>query len=345
MIQIDRYSQVYTDNVIDPLLAFDNVSTWTVIGTGTATVLDTQAFTGSKSLRLQNLAPTTDLTANNTSQETYPIKKTGKYNFTLSLYNPENETIDLQVQLYSGVSLLDTQDINLDKEFYGTWVSFVGEKYYELENTDKITFKFILKGNAGFGTAKNVFIDGIKFYAINENVFAPPIYTKPILKTPIETLGIYDYNDDATSTTPISLTANTWTHVTNDGAGANTNKTYALTDVSDIYDTSTGLFDFSDLVLGDVIGIRFDAEITTTGANETCDVDLVLAYGTGSEYRIPFIRNEFKTSEAHRINMYNEIYIGNTETLNNSARFEIRSDGNNDVEVFGWYCKVNKRLV
>ena len=41
--------------------------------------------------------------------------------------------------------------------------------------------------------------------------------------------GVYDYNDLATTSTPIPLTlAGTWYDLTNDGAGAFTNKTYAL---------------------------------------------------------------------------------------------------------------------
>ena len=37
-----------------------------------------------------------------------------------------------------------------------------------------------------------------------------------------------DYNDLATSTTPISLTANTWTDIPNDGAGPYTNLNFYL---------------------------------------------------------------------------------------------------------------------
>ena len=159
-------------------------------------------------------------------------------------------------------------------------------------------------------------------------------------------LGIYDYADLTTATTPISLSASTWTHLTNDGAGSFTNKTYALTGITDIYNTSTSQFDFSSLTLGDTVDIRINIIATTSTSNQDFDIDLVLAYGDASEYRVPWvIEHNFKSAGDHSIVRFNSVYIGNTLTRDNPARFEIRSSNTSDIEVVGWYCRVLKRLL
>lgn len=157
--------------------------------------------------------------------------------------------------------------------------------------------------------------------------------------------GIYDYNDAVTATTPISIAvADTWYDITNDGAGAFTNKTYAFPDIADIWNTSTNQFDFSSLALGDTVDIRLDVEVTTNGANQDVDIDLVLAVGQAGEYRIPFIVEQaFKTAGTRQIIRFNGIYMGDANTRDNPAKFQIRSDGTGSVKVNGWYVRVNRR--
>lgn len=347
MIQINRAGINFSENFIDPLLSFETPQTWTVSsGTGSATISSTYAFEGEKSLKLENTAPTTDLVVTNSAQSTVPIMKLADYD--ISFYVRKESPSDAysgNVKIFKNAVLLDTQTWSLADTEDGKWYRFVTDQTYTFAQTDIITFTFQFDGDASFVGSKQVYIDGLMLGVKERLDYPPAIYQLPKSNITTQIFGVYDYNDDTTSTTPISLSSNTWTLVTNDEAGANTNLTYALTDVPTIYDGSSSLFDFSYLELGDTVSIRFDAEITTSGANQNCDVDLVLAYGTGSEYRIPFYRNEFKTATAHRITGYNDVYMGNTATLNNSARFEIRSDASADVEVFGWYCKVNKRLV
>ena len=66
--------------------------------------------------------------------------------------------------------------------------------------------------------------------------------------------GFMDYNDNSTSTTPITLVADTWTTITNDGLGAFTNKTYKpYGNVTELMNTSTGAIDPTGLDLGDTI--------------------------------------------------------------------------------------------
>jgi hypothetical protein len=72
--------------------------------------------------------------------------------------------------------------------------------------------------------------------------------------------GVLDYNDTATTTTPISISANTWTTITNDGLGAFTNKSYKPYEVTELMNSS-GQIDCSELQLGAGILIRNDYKV------------------------------------------------------------------------------------
>jgi hypothetical protein len=153
-------------------------------------------------------------------------------------------------------------------------------------------------------------------------------------------IGILDYNDLATATTPIVVTGGAgYVDLPNDGLGAFTNKLYPPAGVTDVWTAGTGLFDWSQLVLGDMVDIRLDVEVTTSGANQDFDIELELGTG-GFAYSIPFERQLVKSAGAVPVNVYNGIYLGDSNTLDNGAKFKIKSDGNATVIVRGWYCKV-----
>ena len=94
--------------------------------------------------------------------------------------------------------------------------------------------------------------------------------------------GFMDYNDSATSTTPINLLADTWTTITNDGAGAFTNKTYKPANVTDLMDVTTGAIDPTELSLGDVILIRNDYQVTPSVNNALLEFRYSLGDGLDS---------------------------------------------------------------
>ena len=156
--------------------------------------------------------------------------------------------------------------------------------------------------------------------------------------------GVYDYNDLATTSTPIPLTlAGTWYELTNDGAGAFTNKTYALAGLTDIWNVSTNQFEWSNgtlLSLGDTVDIRVDIDIITTGANKAVEVDIELGIG-GSPYRLPIIPLEnFKTAGTYHDVRLMSIYLGDTNTLDFPAKIEATADGTGvSVVVNGWYVR------
>lgn len=153
--------------------------------------------------------------------------------------------------------------------------------------------------------------------------------------------GIFDYNDAATTSTPIVVTvAGSPVILTNDELGPQTNKDHPPVGVTDVWDASSNMFDWSELKLGDMIDIRLDISVITVSVNTEIKVDLHLGTGAGS-YTLPFVNEiNFKTTGTQKVNVFNGIYIGDANTLDNGGLFKISTDKDCTVIVNGWYCKV-----
>ena len=144
--------------------------------------------------------------------------------------------------------------------------------------------------------------------------------------------GVVDYNDTATATTPITLTTNTWTTLTNDGLGAFTNTTYAP-DGSLPMLSGTGQIDISRLPLGSWLVIRPDYTVTPSSNNSSLEFRYQLGTGAGAytleknEGRldlgagIPYRR----ALEAHFI------YVGDANTRDNPITLQIKLSANGSV--------------
>lgn len=156
--------------------------------------------------------------------------------------------------------------------------------------------------------------------------------------------GLFDYNDAATASSPISITGGGGSvALTNDELGSFTNKLFPPVGVADVWDESTDLFDWSDLKLGDMVDIRIDVDVITTSVNTEIKIDLHLGTG-GSSYTIPWmLETNYKNTGTHKVNRYNGIYMGDTNTLDNGGQFKMSSDKDCTVIVNGWYCKIIKR--
>jgi hypothetical protein len=148
--------------------------------------------------------------------------------------------------------------------------------------------------------------------------------------------GIFDYNDAATAITPIAITGGAgYTFLTNDEAGAFTNKLYPPYGVTDVWDVNNQCFDFSQLPLGSKVEIRLDLEITTSGPNTQIEIDLELGIGN-FPYDIQWASRFVKASGTGRAVVTSFVYMGDSNTLNFPAKFKIQSDTNMDVVVNGW---------
>ena len=139
--------------------------------------------------------------------------------------------------------------------------------------------------------------------------------------------GFIDYNDSATIVTPINI-GTTYTNITNDGLGNDTQKEYAPKGVSDVYDVINNRFDFSDLKLGDMIHYRLNLTVTTTTANQELffttllglDNPPIVSYSSTNKYF------QFKTSGTYPITIDSYFDMGNESTLNSFGNFYIKSN-------------------
>lgn len=88
-----------------------------------------------------------------------------------------------------------------------------------------------------------------------------------------DTLGGFAfYEDTGTTTTPINLSQDTWTDLTNNKAGSGTLTSHKPSYITgDLWDSATNTIDLSEVPVGKVLLIRNDYDITTGAANTRMD--------------------------------------------------------------------------
>lgn len=155
-------------------------------------------------------------------------------------------------------------------------------------------------------------------------------------------IGWYNYNH-AGATVPLTL-ASTFYDLINDGAGVNTNTTFKIPGVNNVWNTSTNRFDWSLLDIGDTLEMRIDIDVTTTTANTAFDLFYELAVGTGTPVIIPITtQRDFKTAGTYQITFNCPSFLGSNLTKNNPARLKVRADKTGcTVKINGWYIEVTK---
>jgi hypothetical protein len=88
-----------------------------------------------------------------------------------------------------------------------------------------------------------------------------------------DTLGGFAfYEDTGTTTTPINLSQDTWTDLTNNKAGSGTLTSHKPSYITgDLWNSATNTIDLSEVPVGKVLLIRNDYDITTGAANTRMD--------------------------------------------------------------------------
>ena len=150
--------------------------------------------------------------------------------------------------------------------------------------------------------------------------------------------GTILYADTATASTPITVIGGAgFVAMPNDGLSPDSSDGGKVTGVGELWDAGTGLFTWTDgLVLNDICFIRLSFIPTTTAANQTVTAKLQAAIG-GSPYPLFWSSTFYKTSGIQEPVVSTQfIFMGDTNTLNNGARFEVESDSNCDIEVVDW---------
>jgi uncharacterized protein (UPF0333 family) len=158
-------------------------------------------------------------------------------------------------------------------------------------------------------------------------------------------MGHQNYEDTATASTPIALTvANTDYQLTNNALGARTNSTYTISDIGTLWSTSSNIFNFTGLSLGDTVDIRTDIEITTATPNNAVKLVLQLGQGAGT-YTLTIGDSYFKNSGVHKVVINTSLFIGDTNTRDNPVKLVANNDTvGSTVKVNGWFIRVIKRV-
>lgn len=151
-----------------------------------------------------------------------------------------------------------------------------------------------------------------------------------IIKNKGAVTGFADYNDLATASSPVSLSANTWTDIPNDGAGAFTNLNFLPTGVTSVLDTSTGYLDLSQLSLGDSVIIRNDFTVIPNGNRANLEFRYKLGSGSGLYTLDYFVgRLDSGAGNSYRYNLYTHlIYLGDDNTRLNPIKLQLKLSKN-----------------
>jgi len=190
----------------------------------------------------------------------------------------------------------------------------LSECIYEGENFTKETFLSFVHENLGNSTAGQT----------------------TALKT-----GFIDYND---TTGPISLIANTWTDVPNNGLGAFSNSLYKPDGVNEVLDTSTGYLDFSELTLGSELTTRNDFKVNPSTNNALLQVRYLLGQGAG-EYPLLFWSERLDNGSGidyQRVPIF-KIYMGDTNTQGGVGKLQIKLSTNGTLTNAGSYISIKLR--
>lgn len=155
--------------------------------------------------------------------------------------------------------------------------------------------------------------------------------------------GYMDYNHSGPA---IVLTANTWTDLPNDGAGAFTNKANKPDHVTELVNVATGYIHPLELNIGEALLIRNDYTITPSTNNSLLEFQYSLGTGLGS-YTLPTIRERLDdgAGKPYRFSLSTDyIYMGDANTRDNPIKCQIRLSTSGSVLNSGIAIQVLPRL-
>ncbi|MBL4795792.1 MAG: hypothetical protein JKY50_00100 [Oleispira sp.] len=159
----------------------------------------------------------------------------------------------------------------------------------------------------------------------------------------ITTMGWENYDDTATTGTPIPLTlADTDYIMTNDTLGPVTNTGSMLPNNTTMWNASTNRFDFTSLNINDYVNIRIDLNVNTGGNNHELLMKMNFAVGGSSPFSLNIQQQNIKTITNTSIVRYVSFFIGSTDIKDNPASLTMRSSNTGDtVVVNGWLIRTS----
>jgi len=160
--------------------------------------------------------------------------------------------------------------------------------------------------------------------AINKVTAADLNEIKTSVNDIYDTLGGFAYYvDTETSVTPINLTADTWTDLTNDKAGTNTHTNLPSYVVGDLWDSAANKIDTSKVGANKIILVRNDFDVTAGAANTRIDARL---YFPDTGKSIEFSHDNISSNgDQVRYSRTTQVFILSSE-LTSGCKIQVKAD-------------------
>lgn len=327
------------DNILNRNLTFDEPFSANIVsGAGVANTSTDVVFSGKRSLYVNNLDSSDTLIINggginwhNDFTGSYILGTNAVQQFSVYNSNGVGTTITGRLNVYFDSYLIYIIEFSSTGTTSASWQTF----YATLPFNSNFDYSFELDA---LPEGCECYLDGIKLEIDDKNSNVPTPYNTPFRELYLDAFS-FDYNDLNTTTTPISYTTGDVV-LTNDGLGAFTNLTQVPAGIT-LFNTSTNVFNFSDLSIGDVLMIRLDITVTTTSANQIFRTWLELGQGV-APYNITFHSSaHFKTVGTYsNLTVEMRVPIMNELTRDNPAQFKFNSDANATIKVNGWNATI-----
>jgi hypothetical protein len=150
--------------------------------------------------------------------------------------------------------------------------------------------------------------------------------------------GFVFYEDAATAVTPINITADTWTDLTNDKAGSGTLTTYKPTYITgDLWDSATNTIDLDEVANGKVVVVRTDFEYTPDSSNQHIDARL---YFPDISKELHFLHGDLASQhdENHFVHTMQFYVDSNIQT--SDVKIQVQASGSGDLKVNGFMITI-----
>lgn len=151
-------------------------------------------------------------------------------------------------------------------------------------------------------------------------------------------IGFLDYGHNGPS---VSLVANTWTDVPNNGAGGSTNKLYPPNGVTEVLDPNTGYLDFSQLSLGSQLLTRTHIKVTPTTNKALLQVRYLLGQGAG-QYSLLFWSERLDSGSGQpyeRVIPF-PVYMGDLNTQGGQGKLQVKLSTSGTLDNVGSYIQI-----
>ena len=142
--------------------------------------------------------------------------------------------------------------------------------------------------------------------------------------------GFANYEDLATITTPIVLSSDTWTNLTNDKQGAHTTEVYKPAYVTgSLWNSATSKIDFTEVPIGKVVLLKVDFQIVETANNTILECQIV-----GGGHTMQILTTEMKSSgDDHHYSVTNMVWVEDAAMQTAGMNVQLRTSNNSEVEV------------